>query len=151
MKKSIFLILVLIAAAAGMVSAVSAQDIDVDNMSNEQLILLLQSIMQKLSEDETAEQIEETPVPTEVIELMPEITPEALMEAAHFQIYDNKKLILERIPDDRFIPKDTGKDDNPDKDKKKPGPTPDPHGCSPDCPWQCWTEHRRQVCDCVCG
>ena len=52
-KRSIFLFIILILAVLiGFIGTASAQNIDIDDMDNEQLMLLLQSIMQKLESDE---------------------------------------------------------------------------------------------------
>ena len=115
MKKKglLLIILVLLESSLFLFSGgVSAQDINVDSMSNEQLMLLLQAIMQKLEQTEAADEAV-TPVP-EIVS-----TPEAAGKI--FNIYENKKLILERMPDWYFYqaPEIVEEDDTPPEKKKK--------------------------------
>ena len=117
----LFLIAVLTMLFAS-IDSVSAQDLDVSDLSNEQLIQLLQAIMQKLDEDETEETQEPEPAEPEPASApVQETTPVPETEIPQFQLYLNKKLTLERIPDDRFIqkPKDDGNDDNHNGKKDK--------------------------------
>lgn len=94
---------------------------DVDRISDPaQLNSLMQMILNKLNSDgngdSTAESSEaELPSQEPAAVIQPENTP----EAAHYQVYDNKKMILERVPDDRFIPKPREeKDSQPGKKKE---------------------------------
>ena len=90
MTKRILLFLILLAVTLPLYAvSVSAQDqnIDVDSLSNEQLLLLLQAIMQKLNADETESGVA------------------GIAQGPQYQIWENKKLMIERIPDDRFIQK----------------------------------------------
>ena len=198
-----FILLVLILAVFTVSAAsVSAQEIDVEDMNNEQLIQLLQAIMQKLEEPEeelptatptaiptptatptpeqipdvtqiddneqlmllmqtiiqmlegdedgeTAETHEATPTVQElIVTLMPETTGESIS----FEIYVNKKLMMERIPDDRFIQKPNGKPEKPSEPGKK-NKDDDSHGwiwdddvesCPPGLHWECTPER------CIC-
>ena len=112
---------------------VSAQEIDVENMSNEELMLLLQSIVLKLDNNESTkvpqenaaeievQQSDEAAVPTAEPKTsdsvdVPEATekPGAAEEKKTFEIYENKKLIIGRMPDSYFIRKNNG--DEMDKD-----------------------------------
>ena len=109
------------------VGFVKAQDIDVEAMSNEELMVLLQSIMQKLDKDEptvvpkeNAAEAEtsnsaDTAVPaaepeaSEPLDVpVPTAEPEAAAEKKTFEIYENKKLIIGRMPDSYFIRKENG-------------------------------------------
>ena len=136
MKKRNILLILCVFLAILTVSAVSvsAQDIDVENMDKTELMQLLQAIMQKLEDGET----EEVPEPASIESTDPEPTAlpeseitEAIAEAVNFHIYTNKKLTLERIPDDRFIQKDNGKKD-PDKKTPHKKNTPEHYNNEPD-------------------
>ena len=74
MKKLLILALIPIMFILA-VASVSAQDVNPDDMSNEELLTLLMQIMQKLdsSEEETAAQ-EPTPLPTPTATPQPELT-----------------------------------------------------------------------------
>lgn len=97
MRKRIFLIVILILVLTAVsVCTSAAQDIDFSGMDNAQLMQLLQAIMQKLDE-ESADKSPEAPVVT--TGPVREDTPESAAEANHFRIYENKKLVMERIPD----------------------------------------------------
>ena len=111
-------------------ASVSAQDIDIQNMDNAQLLELLQAIMQKLeaegSEAGTVEVTSGSPAGTAEV-------GEAPIELNKFQIYENKKLILERLPDWYFVQKnkDEGNDDG-DNNPSDPGMTLE------ECEKACW-------------
>ena len=84
--------------------AASAQDINVDEMDNAQLLMLLQNIMQKL------EQEDQTPAATAI----PPLT-----DTRTFQVYLNKKLIIEALPSYYFVnptaePEESGEPGKPD-------------------------------------
>ena len=109
MKKiNLFLILLVISVLSiSFGGTAAAQDVDVSTMSNEELMVLLQSIMQKLEQESAAEtedkdaEIVETSLPIPAIE-----TPEATVseeKAETFSIYENKKLVIGRMPDSWFI------------------------------------------------
>lgn len=73
---------------------VSAQQIDVDNMNNEQLTTLLLQILDKLQQGETPAadtaseaKSSETPVPTATLAPVIETEPETMS----FSVYENKK------------------------------------------------------------
>ena len=114
MKRSfILLVIALSMMAVFSVSPVSAQEPDVDSMTNEELLLLLQSIMQKLEQDETPSS-EPTPGPVAVKD--PETEPEVRL----FRTYDNKKLIVEALPEYMFIqPTEAPKPEKKEKEKPK--------------------------------
>ena len=112
-------------------SASAAQDIDIENMDNAQLMQLLQAIMQKLEQTEAADEAV-TPVPEIVL------TSEAAGKV--FDIYENKKLILERMPDWYFYraPETVEEDDNPPETpekKKKTSEECDIYCAYEVCPW----------------
>lgn len=70
-----------------------AQDIDISNMDNAQLISLLQAIVQKLENEAEAGTESEG-----LNQLSIEKTDDMFL-----RIYENKKLIIERLPDYYFI------------------------------------------------
>lgn len=150
-KTTLLMLFVILAVFTFSFASVSAQDIDLSDMDNAQLIALLQAIMQQLEAEEPAETAEPFPVGTEV----PVISVARFSDGKLFKIYENKKLIIERIPDDRFIQKNDGHDTDNKKDTGTPtpgAPTPDPHGCNPGCSWACWTNiFGRPECGCACG
>lgn len=104
MKKSLVFIIAILAIMAASVSSI-AQDINIEDMDNAQLIVLLQSIIQKLEEEKEPIEPSAEPVPTAAF--IPTIEPEATAEPTAFQIYKNKKLIISKLPDYMFIPKAT--------------------------------------------
>ena len=121
MRKPILLILFLILTAAAVsFASVSAQDIDISNMDNAQLLQLLQAIMQKLeaSDDSAAETID-SDVPSESAAAM---IPADDYETVKFSIWKNKKLMVEALPGYMFVQQkqdtpeeepDPGKNQNP--------------------------------------
>ena len=163
-NKRIFLIFftVLVILAATIVS-VSAQDIDVDSMDNEQLTALLLQILGKLQQDETpaAEtdpDISETPAST--AEPVPAADLEAIEEIIQITIYDDKKLIIEKLPEYMFIqPTKPAKPEKPETPNKTNNNndnhgTDDSHGfvwdndgeyCLPPYHWECDSD------GCVCA
>lgn len=107
-KRTFFLIIIsLLSMFTVSFASVSAQSIDVDSMDDAQLLALLQAILQKLEDDET----DETPAAE------PAETPEAILmeepaqDPISFEIYENKKLTVEKLPDYMFIRRPTGGDD----------------------------------------
>ena len=109
------------------VGFVKAQDIDVEAMSNEELMVLLQSIIQKLDKNESTEVPQKNAGETEIVNSadtavpaaepeasepldvpVPTAEPEAAAEKKTFEIYENKKLIIGRMPDSYFIRKENG-------------------------------------------
>ena len=126
-----------------MVSAfcVSAKDIDVESMSHEELMRLLQMIMQKLESNETEDAAES--LPDDVI------GADRFSNVKLFTIYENKKLIIEAIPDYMFYhaPDDTSE---PEKKEKKEKKDDDSHGwvTVTDDPLMTGCQHGEQwVCD----
>ena len=137
-KHHVILILLAILAMLAVSFGASAQDIDVDSMSNEQLMGLLQMIMQKLHDDETAKPAETPEVPEipeeQAAEAVTETKPEDTAEPESYQIYENKKMLREKLPDSYFVkPEKHSDDDKPDKNKKKH----DDHNCPPGTSWGC--------------
>ena len=125
MRKRAFLIMIaILALLSAAVYSSSAQDIDILNMNNAQLMALLQAIMQKL-EEETEENSPEALNVTTVPAI--EDTPEPVDEANSFRIYGNKKLVVEQIPDWYFI-RDEPTEKSPESPAKKK-PTASPDGC----------------------
>ena len=90
-KRSLFLLMVVLSAMfAVSVSSVSAQDTDIDSMTNEQLLLLMQSVLQTLEQGETSVPTDEA-APSEAA-AGPLAVDET--ETELFEIYENKKLIF---------------------------------------------------------
>lgn len=110
-KKSFFIILVTVLTLYIIAfGSVSAQDIDLDGLSNEQLLMLLQSVMQKLEADKNVEPAEQAvEIESEVSETLtagePVAEPTETAKKKHYQIYENKKLVVGRMPDSWFIRK----------------------------------------------
>ena len=131
MKLHVLLFFLVIAVFTLSFSCSSAQNIDVSNMDNAQLLELLQAIMQKLeTEGSEAGTVKETPgSPVGTAK-----TGEAPIELDKFQIYENKKLILERLPDWYFVQKnkDGGNDDGDNNNPSDPGMTLE------ECEKACW-------------
>ena len=105
--RSICLILFLIfSILVSSIASVSAQQIDVDHMNNEQLTTLLLQILDKLQQEETPAadtaseaKSSETPVPTATLAPVIETEPETMS----FSVYENKKLTVEALPAYMFI------------------------------------------------
>ena len=115
---------------------VSAQDIDIENMDNAQLLTLLQAIMQKLEAEETEEPDKTFPDDAE----MPVISVARFSDGKLFKIFENKKLIIEAIPGYMFYqqPEDTPEPEKKDKkDDDSHGWVTDEHGCEPGQQWVC--------------
>ena len=88
-KHRALLILAVILSVFGIfVCAASAQEINVDEMDSAQLLMLLQNIMQKLEQEEQAPAATAIPEPA---------------GARTFQVYLNKKLIIEALPSYYFV------------------------------------------------
>ena len=145
-RKGLLIVLsVILVMTAIFVSSVSAQDVDISNMDNAQLMQLLQAIMLKLgSPDDPAAQT----VGTEEIS-EPEGTPvpDEYPEKSAFSIWKNKKLMIEALPDYMFIQKIQNESENeqePGKNQKPPNP-PEHYENEPDtdeygspCHWTLW-------------
>lgn len=114
MKKTIlhlilFSILVLFSINLG---TVSAQSVDIDNLSNEELLDLLQEILKKLEQDpETGRNGQETEL-NEISDsaslIGAALKLAAKRETKKFSVYTNKKLVVGRMPDYYFIRKQRG-------------------------------------------
>ena len=121
-RKTIVLILLTILTMLAVFFSASAQDIDLSGMDNEQLMTLLQTIMDKLQESDTEETVTGPAAgPEPAAAPDPETEPEeAAADPEEFEIYENKKLLREKLPDSYFVkPESRGKD----KDKEKNPPT----------------------------
>lgn len=121
-------------------AAAYAQDIDVSSMTNEELTALLQQILTKLQQQEDPEAV--TPAETP--------GPRAAEETPEFSIWENKKLIIEGLPEYMFIQKSSGNSEDTEdtedtEDSGEPGgpsgpdktPEPDTHNCPEGCVWWC--------------
>ena len=144
-KKHFVFILLFFLVIFTLLAAVSAQDVDIDSMDREQLLMLIQLIQSKLLNDEPADvpDAEATPEPKGPV--IPAATPTP--ELKIFSIYENKKLMIEALPEYMFIPKDSG---DPDEDKG-PGITTTPVPDCPDgCVWFCPPQPSVLACGCWC-
>ena len=90
----------------------AAQSVDVDSMSNEELMVLLQSIMRRLEQDtETTTDEKKPETDTISVTVSTEKEPaiqEVSRESQKHSIYKNKKLVIGRMPDSWFIRKQPG-------------------------------------------
>ena len=109
MKKLLILALIPIMFILA-VASVSAQDVNPDDMSNEELLTLLMQIMQKLdsSEEETAAQ-EPTPLPTPTATPQPELTDdkaelEALLTAVMQRLQQDQGSTETGTPEETPLP-----------------------------------------------
>ena len=129
MKKILLIIIhfAILASFALLVGTASAQDVDVDSMSNEELMVLLQSIMQKLEQEMATET--EGKDPETVISSVPTSSPagtaeqEPDQETETFSVYTNKKLVYDSLPDYMFVRKPTGGSDGSQPDNGTTGGT----------------------------
>ena len=141
-KKGFGLFLIMILVMTGISgSSVSAQDIDISNMDNAQLLQLLQVILNKLDTEEAEETAEPLPAGTDV----PVISVARFSDGKLFQIYGNKKLIIESIPGYMFYqpPEETPEPEKNDKkDDDSHGWVTDEHGCEPGQQWVCDIYHN---------
>ena len=117
-KKGLFLILfVVLSMLTICVSSSFAQDIDVSNMDNAQLMALLQAIMEKLGDQDAGSGTQDAD------QLSADSSQQAEEAGGRiFSIYENKKLILERLPDYMFYQPPT---EVPEKEGPKPTKQPD--------------------------
>lgn len=96
-----------------LVGTSAAQDVDVDAMSNEELMVLLQSIMNKLEQNMAAEAGENDPAAADASAkssgTVSSPAQETEPESESFAVYENKKLMIERLPDYFFIQKPNGR------------------------------------------
>lgn len=165
MKKRFRLCLffLLLAAFIGLTGVTSAQEIDLDNMSSEQLNALLQALTEKLGQAETpgseesgaevsvssdpadSEEKEEPaqkefPLQTNSSALS-EKQAGTVKETKKYQIYENKKLVIGRMPDSMFIRKPTdsggGEEEPVPEDPKTPEEV---HNCPPGATYECYTD-----------
>ena len=101
----LFMVLVMLVFTIASVSA--QEEINVDSMDNEQLTTLLLQILNKLQqeEDPAAETDPETVKPEIPAEAtaVPAAATETIEEVFQITIYDNKKLIIEALPEYMFI------------------------------------------------
>ena len=173
MKKRtmIFLLAVILAMLAVSFAAVSAQDFDLDNMDDEQLMLLMQAISQKLQKNEgsaeegsdtvtnepsaadqakDAEDTDQKTLQSSDPSGVSEKQVTRAIEAKKYQIYENKKLIIGRMPDSMFVPKRTGGgDEGPEPEDPK---TPEEeHNCLPGQTYECYTDIFTGEYICSCG
>ena len=107
-RKSFLLILFAVLILFGIfVGTAAAQNVDVSTMSNEELMVLLQSIMQKLEQDtETEEKGSETAeLPASAKDAAGSTKHVTKQETKKYSVYKNKKLVIGRMPESWFIRK----------------------------------------------
>ena len=173
MKKRfrICMLFLLLAAFVGLTGVTSAQDIDLDSMSSEQLNALLQALTEKLGQREApdgeepgievsapsdtadSEEEEETARKDSSLQVVPSDLSEKQVTQASaekkYQIYENKKLVIGRMPDSMFIRREDLGGGGEEKDESSDPPA---HECEPGCSWDCgydWYGNRH--CGCYCG
>ena len=151
--KKIVLILFVLSSLFLSWFTVSAQDIDISTLSDEQLITLLQSITNRLQSEETETTVESEPEPAEEPVEKPAAasTEDPVTEEKKFRIYENKKLIIGRMPDSMFVPRETGggeEEGEPETpEKKEETPT-----CPPGATYDCYTDiYGWRHCGCGYG
>ena len=174
MKKRtmIFLLAVILAMLAVSFAAVSAQDFDLDNMDDEQLMLLMQAISQKLQKNEEsaeegsdtvtnepsaadqakdAEDTDQKTLQSSDLSGESEKQLTRAIEAKKYQIYENKKLIIGRMPDSMFVPKRTGGGGGEEEPVPEDPKTPEEeHSCPGESTYGCYTD-RYGWTHCVCA
>lgn len=175
MKKRtmIFLLAVILAMLAVSFAAVSAQDFDLDNMDDEQLMLLMQAISQKLqkggaSAQEGSDMVKEDPSAADQAkdaeapdqktqQTQPEISEVSDKQASRaigakkYQIYENKKLVISRMPDSMFVRKPTGGGGEEEPEPEGPKTPEEEHNCLPGQTYECYTDIITGEYICSCG
>ncbi len=135
-NRSICLILFLIfTILVGSIASVSAQEIDISSLTEEQRTILLITLLQQMQQENpdliptpmpTATPVPTntpTPVPNDMrledlnsdqlnallfsllMQMQPALTPPPSMDTETFRIYENKKLMTEQLPEYMFIQK----------------------------------------------
>lgn len=172
--KRIVVILSLLITSAFFVMSVSAQDIDLDNMDDEQLMLLMEAISQKLqkngaSAEEGSDTVTNEPSAADQAKGAEDTDQKTLqstdhsgvsekqvtraVEAKKYQIYENKKLIIGRMPDSMFVRKPTGDGGGEDEPVPEDPETPEEeHNCPPGATYGCYTDrYGWEHCGCAYG
>ena len=98
------------------VCATAAQDINVNDMDNDQLMVLLQAIMQRLETEGTDPETDTEPT-AEIRTIIPSVVIESVRT---FRVYENKKLIIESLPSYYFINPTAEPDEPETPGKEKP-------------------------------
>ena len=108
-KRFLFILFAVLILFGIFVGTAAAQNVDVSTMSNEELMVLLQSIMQKLEQDTAAEtegkESETAELPASAKDAAGSSKPAAKQETKKYSVYKNKKLVIGRMPDSWFIRK----------------------------------------------
>ena len=174
MIKRFVVILSLLITSAFFFMSVSAQDIDLDNMNDEQLMLLMQAISQKLQKnEESAEEGSDTvtnePSAADQAKDAEDTDQKTLqssdpsgvsekqvtraIEAKKYRIYENKKLIIGRMPDSMFVPKRTGGGGGEEEPVPEDPKTPEEeHSCPGESTYGCYTDRYGWThCGCANG
>ena len=116
-KRNIVLIMIAVIAFLTVAAAsVTAQDIDVENMDNSDLMALLQAILQKLKDDGS----EVLPAEGSLQSAVTGPAEEPAPDPGRFEVYKNKKLTIEHLPEYMFIrkPADKSESDSSSHDDK---------------------------------
>lgn len=171
--KRFVVILSLLITSAFFVMSVSAQDFNLDNMDDEQLMLLMEAISQKLqkngasaeegsdlaaNEPSDADQAKDAEDPDqEALPSRSETSGESgkqvtrAIEAKKYQIYENKKLVIGRMPDSMFVQKQTGGGEE-EPEPENPKTPEEEHNCPPGTTYGCYTDrYGWEHCGCANG
>ena len=108
----ILILLAVLALFTLLAGTAGAQEINVDSMSNEELMTLLQTIMQKLEQDtetgKAGDAAEVLPVPGTSADMADIAEKQAVRTPKKYSVYTNKQLVVGRMPDSWFIRRKPG-------------------------------------------
>ena len=157
--RKIILLFLLLFVFIGLTSVTFAQEINLDDMSSEQLNALLQALTEKLGQGEAPTGEEpDIEVPASADPAAPEEAEETVItdsdlqptekhvgpvkEAKKYQIYENKKLIIGRMPDSMFIRKPVGGGGSEEEETEPEDPKTleEIHNCPPGATYECYTD-----------
>ena len=172
--KRLVVVFALLITSAFFVMSVSAQDINLDNMDDEQLMLLMQAISQKLQKNEEsagegsdtvtnepsaadqakgAEDTDQKTLRSSDPSGVSEKQVTRAIDAKKYQIYENKKLIIGRMPDSMFVRKPTGDGGGEEEPVPEDPKTPEEeHSCPGESTYGCYTDRYGWThCGCANG
>ena len=123
--RGVILILTVLTVFTAMIGIACAQEIDIDNLSYEQLLELQQLIAQKLAEEYASGKVVKGAEPDAAETAAADESPvDAVLEVVDvpqkFGIYENKKLVIGKMPESYFILPDDGGNNGSD-DEGTPG------------------------------
>ena len=172
--KRLVVVFALLITSAFFVMSVSAQDINLDNMDDEQLMLLMQAISQRLqkkgvSAEEGSDTVTNEPPAADQAKGSDDTDQKTLqssdpsgvsekqvtraIDAKKYQIYENKKLIIGRMPDSMFVRKPTGDGGGEEEPVPEDTETPEEeHSCPGESTYGCYTDRYGWThCGCANG